>query len=203
MMIHEITKDAGRYKQRKRIGRGRSSGHGKTSGRGHKGAGSRAGFSRKTAFEGGQMPFFRRMPKRGFSNADFREDFRIVNLKDIVAHPEFASGGEVTPERLAAAGLIGGSKKPVKILGDLGEAGSLDVKLNVHADRVSLRARKTIEQAGGAVEEAGTRRDRVRGIDRNSGDLTPANLTKKLRRGGAPAQNAEKKSGKKKKKKKK
>jgi len=197
MMIHEITEKVGRYKQRKRIGRGRGSGHGKTSGRGHKGAGSRSGFSQKTAFEGGQMPFFRRMPKRGFSNVEFRETFRIVNLKDIVEHPQFKSGGDVSPELLEASGLIGSSKKPVKILGDLGESGSLGVKLNIKADRVSIKARKTIEDAGGSVEEAGTRRDRVRGIDRNSGDLTPKNLTKKLKRGGA----ATKKSGKKKKKK--
>ena len=71
MMIHEITPIAGKYKSRKRVGRGRGSGVGKTSGRGHKGAGSRAGYSRRHAFEGGQMQFFRRSSKSGFSNARF------------------------------------------------------------------------------------------------------------------------------------
>ena len=83
MMIHEITEKTGKYKTRKRIGRGHGSGSGKTSGRGHKGAGSRSGYSRRPAFEGGQMQYFRRIPKRGFSNADFRTVYHIVNLAAI------------------------------------------------------------------------------------------------------------------------
>ncbi len=80
MMIHEITEQAGRYKARKRIGRGKGSGTGKRSGRGQKGAGARSGNSQRYSFEGGQMPYFRRLPKMGFSNAKFRSEFWIVNL---------------------------------------------------------------------------------------------------------------------------
>jgi len=180
MMIHDITALAGKHKARKRIGRGRGSGVGKTSGRGHKGAGSRAGYSRKPAFEGGQMPYFRRMPKRGFNNANYATRFRIVNLRDIVAHPDFASGGEITAEALTKAGLIQDNNQPLKVLGDLGDATSLSAKLSITAERVTASARKHIEDAGGSVNELGSRRDKVRGIDRNSGDFTPSNLTKKL-----------------------
>jgi len=182
MMIHEITALAGKDKTRKRVGRGRGSGRGKTSGRGHKGAGSRAGYSRKGAFEGGQMPYFRRLPKRGFTNATFMTRFWIANLRDIVAHPSFANGGEVNAGTLIQAGLIRDTKRPLKILGDVGEAGKLSVKLDVTAERVTASARKHIEGAGGAVKELGTRRDTVRGIDRSGDDATPKKLTTKLKR---------------------
>ncbi len=184
MMIHEITSVVGRHKSRKRVGRGRGSGVGKTSGRGHNGAASRAGYSRKLAFEGGQMPYFRRLPKRGFTNVNFRTLFWIVNLGSIIDHPSFKNGGDITSEALINAGLIRDSKRPLKILGGLGEdRESLGVKLNVNAARVTANARKLIEEAGGSVTETGTRRDRVRGIDRDSSDRTPSNLTKKLNRG--------------------
>ncbi|MHC4975718.1 MAG: 50S ribosomal protein L15 [Planctomycetota bacterium] len=182
MMIHEITAVAGKYKARKRIGRGRGSGVGKTSGRGHKGAGSRAGYSRKPAFEGGQMPYFRRIPKRGFTNANFTTTFRIVNLRAIVAHPDFANGGDVNAQTLEASGLVPHSTEPIKILGDLGEADKLSIKLNVEVSRVTKSARKHIEDAGGTVTEKGSRRDKVRGIDRNTDSLEPTNLTKKRKR---------------------
>ncbi len=161
MMIHEITEKAGRYKARKRIGRGRGSGHGKTSGRGHKGAGSRAGHSRKPAFEGGQMPLFRRIPKRGFSNHAFMKHFWIANLGDIVAHESFAKGGDVTPKSLIEAGLIRDTKRPLKVLGGLGEGQtSLSVKLNVTAAKVTASAKKLIEDAGGSVTETGVEKPR-------------------------------------------
>lgn len=183
MMIHEITALAGKNKSRKRVGRGRASGVGKTSGRGHKGAGSRSGFSRRHQFEGGQMPFFRRMSKRGFHNSQFRTDFWCVNLGSIIEDPAFANGGSVTRESLMEAGLVRDSSRPVKILGDLKGAEKLSVKLEVSVERCSAGARAAIEAAGGTVTESGTRRDNVRGIDRNSDDRTPTNLTKKLRRG--------------------
>jgi large subunit ribosomal protein L15 len=182
MMIHDITAAAGRYKQRKRIGRGPGSGTGKTAGRGFKGAGSRAGYSARHQFEGGQMPYFRRLAKFGFTNANFRTEFWIVNLRNIVAHESFASGGAVTAESLIAAGLIRDDSREVKILGDLGEATALRIKLDVNVSRVSAKARTLIEGAGGSVNEAGSRRDRVRGVDRNGEDQTPKNLTKKLNR---------------------
>jgi len=181
MMIHDITKLAGRHRRRKRVGRGRASGVGKTSGRGHKGHSSRSGFASRAAFEGGQMPYFRRIPKRGFTNARFRTRFWTVNLGDILAHPAFAKGGDVDAARLIDAGLIRDQKRPLKILGDLKDQ-TLDVKLTVTAHRVSQTARRRIEEAGGAVVELGSRRDRVRGVDRAAGDLTPRNLTKKLKR---------------------
>jgi len=186
MMIHDITEQAGKYKARKRIGRGQGSGWGKQSGRGHKGAKSRRGYSRRAGFEGGQMPYFRRLPKFGFTNANFKTRFWIVNLGDIVAHESFKSGGEVTLASLQAAGLVRDDSRDLKILAGGGRADTdvskLPVKLDVTASRVTDSARKLIEDAGGSVNETGTRRDRVRGIDRNSDDRAPKNLTKKLRR---------------------
>jgi len=182
MMIHDITKMAGKYKDRKRVGRGPGSGRGKTSGRGHKGAGSRSGYSRRFQFEGGQMPYFRTMPKFGFSNAGFKTRFWIVNLGDIAAHPSFASGGSVDAGALIEAGLIRDDSRDVKILGDLkteDKTASLGVKLDVTANRVTASARRLIEGAGGSVNEIGTRRDRVRGVDRNTDDRAPKNQTKK------------------------
>lgn len=181
MMIHDITAQAGRYKARKRVGRGQGSGTGKQAGKGHKGAKARSGYSARYAFEGGQMPYFRRIAKFGFTNAPFKTEFWTVNLDDIVRHRNFAHGGEVTVDSLVKAGLVRDTSRNLKILGRLGEGG-LTVKLNVTAHRVTDGARKAIEAAGGTVNETGTRRDRVRGIDRNSEDRTPKNLTKKLKR---------------------
>lgn len=145
MMIHEITQIAGRSKARKRIGRGRGSGSGKTSGRGHKGEGSRSGYSRKPAYEGGQMPFPRRIPKRGFSNHLFRRDFHIVNLKAI--EQSFDAGATVDAAALIDKGLVPNADHPVKILGE----GELSKVVNITADRVSASARTKIEGAGGSI----------------------------------------------------
>lgn len=177
MMIHEITPQAGRYKQRKRVGRGPGSG-GKRAGRGQKGAGSRKGHSTLHQFEGGQMPMFRTMPKFGFTNVKFKTSFWIVNIKDIAEHPNFKNGGTVDPQTLIAAGLIRDTSRDAKILGNVPEGG-LKSKLQVSVSRVSGPARKIILDAGGSVTETGTRRDRVRGVDRNSDDRSPKNLTKK------------------------
>lgn len=184
MMIHEITPLAGKYKARKRVGRGTGSGTGKRAARGQKGAGSRSGTARKTAFEGGQMPYFRRIRKFGFSNAQFTNEFWIVNLRDILTHPAFAKGGTVNVETLIKAGLIRDDSRDLKILGDTGKK-ALSVKLAITAARVSDSVRKLVGDAGGSVTESGTRRDRVRGIDRNAEDRKPKNLTKKLKRGKA------------------
>jgi large subunit ribosomal protein L15 len=181
MMIHEITAKAGRYKARKRVGRGKYGKWGKMSGRGQKGAGSRSGTSRRFAFEGGQMPFFRRIQKFGFTNAPFKEHFWIVNLRDIASHPSFAKGGEVNTASLIKAGLVRDDSRPLKVLGAVGQDG-LRVKFNVSAHRITTAAKKLIESAGGKVVESGTAKDKVRGVDRMSSDLTPKNLTKKLKR---------------------
>jgi len=182
MMIHEITEQAGQNRKRKRIGRGHGSGWGKQAGRGHKGAGSRRGNSTRFQFEGGQMPFFRRMPKFGFSNTNFSVKFWTVNLRDIAKSDAFAKGGKVTPESLVQAGLVRDDSRDIKILGAVGDEG-FKIKLDVEVNRVTDGARKHIEAAGGSVKETGTRRDRVRGVDRNSEDRSPKNLTKKLTRG--------------------
>jgi large subunit ribosomal protein L15 len=182
MMIHDITQLAGKYKARKRVGRGTGSGTGRRSGRGQKGAGSRSGTARKTGFEGGQMPYFRRLRKFGFTNAHFTQEFWIVNLRAIVAHPMFASGGDVNAETLIKAGLIRDTSRDLKILGDMGDA-TLSNKLTVTANRVTAKVREVVTGAGGSVNETGTRRDKVRGVDRNAEDKTPKNLTKKLNRG--------------------
>lgn len=145
MMIHEITSKVGRYKGRKRVGRGPGSGHGKTSGRGHKGAGSRSGFKRRAYFEGGQMTWARRMPKRGFTNAQFRTEYHVVNLKTLEGR--FDDGDAVTVETLAKLGIIRDAKKPLKILGE----GELTKKLDVTANKLSKSAEAKITAAGGSV----------------------------------------------------
>jgi large subunit ribosomal protein L15 len=181
MMIHDITALAGRYKARKRVGRGKYGARGKTSGRGQKGAGSRSGTATRFQFEGGQMPFFRRIPKFGFTNAQFKTQFWIVNIGDVARHPAFAKGGDVTTETLIKAGLVRDDSRPLKVLGGVGEEG-LKGSFNVTAARVTTSARNLIEGSGGKVNETGTRRDKVRGIDRNAEDKSPKNLTKKLER---------------------
>lgn len=145
MMIHEITENVGKYKARKRIGRGRGSGHGKTSGRGHKGSKSRAGWSSRYGYEGGRMPYFRQMPKLGFSNEVFRNVYHIVNVEQINEH--FNDGDIVNPESLVNAGLIRDTKIPVKVLGN----GELTKKLNITAAKLSKSAVTKIEEAGGTV----------------------------------------------------
>ena len=182
MMIHEITPQAGKYKARKRVGRGKYGARGKTSGRGAKGEGARSGTSTRYQFEGGQMPFFRRIAKFGFTNAQFKTQFWIVNVGDVVKHADFAKGGTISADTLIKAGLVRDTSRPLKVLGGL-SGDSLKVKLDVTAERVSASARRVIEGAGGKVTETGTRRDKVRGIDRNSDDKTPKNLTRKLKRG--------------------
>ncbi|MCD6097813.1 50S ribosomal protein L15 [bacterium] len=133
----------GSTKKRKRVGRGEASGHGKTSGRGHKGALSRSGNKKKPYFEGGQMPIYRRIPKKGFTSKK-RIRYSIVNVKEL---NKFSDQEKVTPELLASQGLING-KTPVKILGE----GELKVALTVSAHSFSSTAKQKIEAAGGRVE---------------------------------------------------
>ncbi len=186
MMIHDITTLAGKYKARKRVGRGTGSGTGRRSGRGQKGASSRSGYAAKLAFEGGQMPYFRRLRKFGFSNFNFTTRYWIVNLRSILAHPAFAKGGEVSMATLQKAGLVRDDSRDLKILGDIAANEKVGVKLTIVANRVSAKVKTLVTGAGGTVKETGTRRDKVRGIDRMSDDLTPKNLTKKLKRSSGP-----------------
>lgn len=152
MQIADITTLAGRDKRRKRIGRGRGTGHGKTAGRGTKGAGARAGWKQRGLQEGGQMPIFRRLPKRGFNNANFRTVYQVVNVGQL--DRAFKAGDHVTPQALMDRGLIRHMRDPVKILGD----GALSTKLTVDAAKFSESAAKKIEACGGkAVVTASVR----------------------------------------------
>jgi large subunit ribosomal protein L15 len=145
MLSHEITAKAGKNKAKKRVGRGRGTGHGKTAGRGHKGYHSRAGSTRVSVAEGGQMPLFRRLPKRGFNNANFATRYDIVNVQQL---ERFEDGAEVGIEQLADAGLVSSTKHRVKILGN----GELTKKLTVVAHKFSKSAEEKITGCGGTVK---------------------------------------------------
>lgn len=145
MLNHEITSIAGKHKRRRRIGRGTGSGHGKTCGRGHKGAGSRAGSKSVSLYEGGQMPLFRRLPKRGFNNYKFAKRCEIVNVCQL---ERFEDGAIVGVEQLSGAGLIDSIKSRVKILGK----GDLTKKLQVTAHKFSRNAEQKIAASGGIVK---------------------------------------------------
>lgn len=134
---------AGSRQSRKRLGRGVGSGLGKTSGKGHKGHKARTGGSTNPGFEGGQMPMYRRLPKRGFTNP-FKVTFQVVNLRQLGK----VSGTEVSPTSLHAAGLVSEPDRPVKLLG----AGEADRAFTVRGLAVSASARTKIEAAGGTVE---------------------------------------------------
>ncbi len=152
MEQHELRPPRGAKKNRKRIGRGNASGHGTYSGKGVKGQQSRSGYKTRPAFEGGQTPMVRRLPRRrGFTNP-FRVDYQPVNLRDLAA---FAAESEVTPESLQKAGVIRSIRQPVKVLGD----GEVTAALTVKTHRVSAIARAKIEAAGGTVEELTPRKD--------------------------------------------
>lgn len=129
----------------KRLGSGESSGHGKTSGKGHKGQKARSGGSIRLGFEGGQMPLIRRVPKRGFNNAEFRTTYAIVNLNRL--NDFFEDGATVDEASLLEVGLIRGKYDGVKILAN----GVLSKKLNVTADKASPAAKEAIEKAGGSL----------------------------------------------------
>ena len=145
MKLHSIYPNDGATKTRKRVGRGTGSGTGKTSGRGENGQKSRSGYSRKAGFEGGQLPLYRRLPKRGFSNANFKTEYAVINLSDL---NKFDNGAEVTPEILKEMGIIKNQLDGVKILGN----GTLEKKLVVKAHKFSLVAKEQIEKLGGKAE---------------------------------------------------
>lgn len=144
-MLHELKPVEGARKERKRLGRGISSGTGKTAGKGHKGQKARSGNQPRPGFEGGQIPFFQRIPKRGFNNVN-RKEFAIVNINDL--NELFNDGDVITPELLLEKGLVKKYLSGVKILGK----GQLDKKLTVKAHQFSAAAKEAIENAGGSVE---------------------------------------------------
>lgn len=142
MILDDVHRGIAKYRKRKRIGRGPGSGHGKTSGRGHKGAKSRAGYSRHPVFQGGTMPVIRRVPKRGFNN-QWAQRVVVVNVGDIDA--AFDAGAEVTIEALMAKNIAKGRFDELKVLGE----GDLTKKLKISAHRFSKSAQDKIAAAGG------------------------------------------------------
>ncbi|QXE01873.1 MULTISPECIES: 50S ribosomal protein L15 [Terribacillus] len=144
MKLHELKSAEGTRKTRNRVGRGMSSGNGKTSGRGHKGQKARSGGGVRLGFEGGQMPLFQRLPKRGFTNIH-RTEYSIVNLESL---NRFEEGTEVTPELLLESGVVSKLRAGIKVLGN----GNLEKKLTVKAHKFSASAKEAIEAAGGQTE---------------------------------------------------
>ena len=145
MKLHELRPNDKAFKERKRVGRGPGSGLGKTSGKGHKGQNARSGGGVRPGFEGGQLPLFRRLPKRGFSNAKFKKEYAVINLSDL---NKFEDGAIVTPEILKEMGILKNQLDGVKVLGN----GKLEKKLTVKAHRFSKTAQEAIEKMGGKAE---------------------------------------------------
>jgi large subunit ribosomal protein L15 len=145
MKLFELQSSPGSSKSPKRKGRGVGSGNGKTAGRGHKGQNARAGGGVRPGFEGGQMPFYMRMPKRGFNNKDFTKKYAEVNISDLNI---FEEGSVITEEILKSKGLINKVIDGVAILGN----GEITKKLTVQAAKFTKTASEKIEAAGGKVE---------------------------------------------------
>ena len=145
MKLHELRPNEGAFQTKKRVGRGVGSGLGKTSGKGHKGQNARSGGGVRPGFEGGQLPLFRRLPKRGFSNAMFKTEYATINVSDL---EKFEDGAVVTPEILKEMGILKKQLAGVKVLGN----GNLTKKLTVKASKFSASAVEKIEAIGGKAE---------------------------------------------------
>ncbi len=145
MQIHDVTAKGKKYPDKKRVGRGPGSGTGKTAGRGHKGQRSRSGDNSRPGFEGGQMPLYRKVPKRGFTNARFKKHYTLVNVELLEA---FEEGAEVNLEAVLEKGLSRRTGELLKVLGQ----GEVSRKLTVRAHKFSGSAKAKIEAAGGTVE---------------------------------------------------
>lgn len=146
MSQYQLHAPEGANKKKRIVGRGSGSGRGTTAGRGNKGQQSRSGGKTYPGFEGGQMPLYRRLPRRGFSNYPFKKEWQIVNIKDLTA--KFQAGESVDAASLLLKGLIRKPEQPIKVLGN----GDISIALNVSVDAVSAGAKAKIEAAGGKVE---------------------------------------------------
>ena len=146
MNLENIPTIKGATHPTKRLGRGEGSGHGKTSGKGHKGQKARSGGGIRIGFEGGQMPLYRKLPRRGFNNFNFKVSYQLVNLGQL----EKLEGDVISRETLIAAGLIRDNKQGVKLLGD----GEVSKAYTVTVCKVSASAKSAIEAAGGKIVEA-------------------------------------------------
>lgn len=144
MKLFELKPSAGTTKDAKRKGRGHGSGNGKTAGRGHKGQNARSGGGVRIGFEGGQMPIYRRLPKRGFNNI-FAKKYAEINVSDL---NKFEDGAVVDAQALVEAGIIKKTLDGVKVLGN----GNVEKKVTVKAAKFTVSAKEKIEAAGGKVE---------------------------------------------------
>lgn len=145
MKLHELKKNEGATFRKKIVGRGSGSGLGKTSGRGQKGQNARSGGGVSPVFEGGQLPLYRRLPKRGFSNHKFKVVYATINVGDLNV---FEDGTVVTPALLKEKGIIKKQLNGIKVLGN----GTLEKKLTIEANRFSSSALKKIEESGSKAE---------------------------------------------------
>lgn len=145
MKLHELEKNIGATHAKKRVGRGPGSGIGKTSGKGQKGQKARSGGSINPVFEGGQLPLFRRLPKRGFKNYNFRTRYAVINLDSL---NRFDEGTVVTPALLKETGIIKNQLDGVKVLGN----GTLEKKLTIQANKFSASALEKIKESGSKAE---------------------------------------------------
>lgn len=145
MKLNELERNIKAKSPKKRVGRGPGSGLGKTSGRGQKGQKARSGGSINPVFEGGQLPLYRRIPKRGFSNAKFKTRYAVINLADL---NKFENGTVVTPALLKDMGIIKNQLDGIKVLGN----GKLEKKLTIQASKFSASALEKIKEAGSKAE---------------------------------------------------
>ena len=145
MRLNELEKNVGATQRRKIVGRGRGSGLGKTSGKGHKGQNARSGGGVRPVFEGGQTPLYRRLPKRGFSNYEFKTTYAVINVSDL---NRFDNGTVVSPALLKEVGLVKNQLDGIKVLGN----GKLEKKLTVQAHKFSKKAQEKIEKSGSKIE---------------------------------------------------
>lgn len=145
MKLHELEKNLGATHRKKIVGRGSGSGLGKTSGRGEKGQKARSGGSINPVFEGGQLPLYRRLPKRGFSNHRFRLEYAVINVSDLNA---FEDGAVVTPALLKEKGIVKKQLAGIKVLGE----GILEKKLTIQAHKFSKSALEKISKSGSKAE---------------------------------------------------
>ena len=145
MKLHELEKNIGATHARKRVGRGPGSGLGKTCGRGQKGQKARSGSSINPVFEGGQLPLYRRLPKRGFTNAKFKTVYAVINIGDL---NRFEDGTTVTPALLKEMGIIKNQLDGIKVLGE----GKLEKKLTIQANKFSKVALEKIKESGSKAE---------------------------------------------------
>ena len=145
MKLHELEKNIGATHAKKRVGRGSGSGLGKTSGRGQKGQKARSGGGVNPVFEGGQLPLYRRIPKRGFKNAMFKTRYAVINVEELNV---FENGTVVSPALLKEAGIIKNQLDGVKVLGN----GKLEKKLTIQANKFSTSALDKIKESGSKAE---------------------------------------------------